>query len=214
MYRNIKFCETDLIALNVISLFSTFIIGKKLIDINEKYIMEMFVLSILLPIIIYIYQKKYWSNVLLYIFSLNNGSLIKQYFNSIESISPEIIHYSLNLTIATFTVLTLFSSFIPNNLSLKNSSLIFFSQNLTFVSTLLSLKLNSKNHKYFIDIIQHIILIVTICLTLFNIGKIKRINNYNKCVFYSLELFINFQNLYLLTIVNSILLKKDIHLDL
>lgn len=214
MYRNIKFCETDLIALNVISLFSTFIIGKKLIDINEKYIMEMFILSILLPIIIYINQKKYWSNVLLYIFSLNNGSLIKQYFNSIESISPQIIHYSLNLTIATFTVLTLFSSFIPNNLSLKNSSLIFFSQNLTFVSTLLSLKLNSKNHKYFIDIIQHIILIVTICLTLFNIGKIKRINNYNKCVFYSLELFINFQNLYLLTIVNSILLKKDIHLDL
>ena len=213
MYRNIKFCETDLIALNVISLFSTFIIGKKLIDINEKYIMEMFVLSILLPIIIYINQKKYWSNVLLYIFSLNNGSLIKQYFNSIESISPEIIHYSLNLTIATFTVLTLFSSFTPNNLSLKNSSLIFFSQNLTFVSTLLSLKLNSKNHKYFIDIIQHIILIVTICLTIFNIGKIKRINNYNKCVFYSLELFINFQNLYLLTIVNSILLKKDIHLD-
>ena len=59
MYRNIKFCQTDLIALNVISLFSTFIIGKKLIDINEKYIMEMFVLSILLPIIIYINQKKY-----------------------------------------------------------------------------------------------------------------------------------------------------------
>jgi len=201
----------DLKVLNFITVFSW---KKELININEKYMMEMFILAILLPIIIYMKQKKYWSNVLLYILSLNNGSFLKQYFNSIESLSPELIHYSLNLTVATFTILTLFSKFIPENMSLENSSLIFFSQHLTFVSTLFSLLKNNDNYNYLIAITQYITLVVTICLTLFNIVKIKQIKDFNKCIFNSLELFINFQNIFLLTIINSILLKKDIHLDL
>lgn len=210
MYRTTQFSETDLTVLNFIIAFH----GKELININEKYMMEMFILAILLPIIIYMKQKNYWSNVLLYILSLNNGSFLKQYFNSIESLSPELIHYSLNLTVATFTILTLFSKFIPENMSLENSSLILFSQNLTFVSTLFSLLKNNDNYNYLIAITQYITLVVTICLTLFNIVKIKQMKDFNKCIFYSLELFINFQNIFLLTIINSILLKKDIHLDL
>ena len=81
MYQTKKFSETDLTVLSFITVFFTFIIGKDIINISEKYMVELFILLLILPIIIYKNQKKYWSSVLLYIFSLNNGSFLKQYFN-------------------------------------------------------------------------------------------------------------------------------------
>ena len=99
---------------------------------------------------------------------------------------------------------------MPERLTLEESSLIFFSQNLTLLTVLYSLQYDGNQFIWINECCQFISLIVTICLILFNINKIKYIEEERKFIFHSLELFINFLNIFLLTISNSILLKKEI----
>ena len=46
--------ECDYTVINFICLISLFVFGNSLLNISKKYMMELFILSVLLPIIIYI----------------------------------------------------------------------------------------------------------------------------------------------------------------
>ena len=47
MYQTKKFSETDLTVLSFITVFFTFIIGKDIINISEKYMVELFILLLI-----------------------------------------------------------------------------------------------------------------------------------------------------------------------
>jgi len=208
LFSSKYFTKSDYTILNFICLISLFVFSNRFINVSEKYIMELFTLCTVLPIIIYIKQKKFWTNILLYIFSLSSSLFLKIYFNTLDAILPSIINYSFNLTFATFVILTLFSKYIPERLSLEDSSLIFFSQNLTFLTVLYSLQYNGIKYFWINGSCHFISLIVTICLIFFNINKIKYTIERRKIIFYSMELFINFLNIFLLNISNSIFSKE------
>jgi len=196
----VKLSKKKLTLINIIILASLTIFSYKYIEIYyQNYFGLLVGLFSIIPTIIYLNKKKFWTNILLYVLSLSTGSLLK---NLLIVVDPDITQDSFTLTFFSFSTLYIFSDIFNLTLGNDKSSLIFVSQILTFNSIIMNLNyplFNSYHIKKYFDFIS---LFITNLNTFINIIDIK--NNNHSIVFNSINLYINLLNTLILNVSTEI----------
>lgn len=166
---------------------------------SNKFLQLFIIFCLIIPIIVYRYQEKFWKRTLLYCLGFSKGVFIGDFINTLETFNPGSIRLAMTVSIVIFSTLSLLSGKIHNRFGLYFSSIIFSCINFMVLFHLM---------QYFFDIfsINFIITFDTyfgiVLFSLYICYDTQKIiydanRNLRDIEYHTLELFLDFINIFI-----------------
>lgn len=168
--------------------------------IPKSQILQTFIiLCLMIPIIVYKYQEKYWKRILLYCLSFSKGTFIGNFLNSLEINCPGTIRIAMTTTIIIFSTMSLLSGKIKNRFGFYFSSILFNCINCLVLLHLLQYLFDIFPINYLLDFDIYFGVIIFSLYICFDTQKIihDASNNLKDPEYHALELFLDFINIFI-----------------
>ena len=178
---------------------------------TNKLIQLFIVSSLMIPIIIYRYQERYWKNILLYIFGFCKGLFIGDLISITNIIDPNIVKISLSVAIVVFSTMSLIALQVKNRFSLYFGSVLFSCLNCLVLFHLIQWVFNIFPVEFVLNIDIYLGIILFSLYICYDTQKIiyDASRNYKDSVFHTLELFLDFVNVFIRILLHLIRKKKN-----
>ena len=180
--------------------------------VPKSKILQLFIILVLMiPIIIYRYQERYWKKILLYCLGFSKGTFIGNFINVMEINCPGAIRLSMTITIIIFSTMSLLSGRIKNRIGFYFSSILFSCINSLVIVHLLHYLFDIFPINYLLNFDIYFGITLFSLYVCFDTQKIiyDVNNNLKDTEYHSLELFLDFINIFIRIFLMFVKGKKD-----